>query len=71
MQTLLQLLEQCAESNTFDTGDPEKERCWINCSAYTRIHTKPIRRKSMTACSVCGMAVVLFSGTQKKGKYTR
>ena len=23
MQTLLQLLKQCAESNTFDTGDPE------------------------------------------------
>ena len=23
MQTLLELLERCAESNTFDTGDPE------------------------------------------------
>ena len=25
MQTLLELLERCAEANTFDTGDPENK----------------------------------------------
>ena len=55
MQTLLELLKQCAESNTFDTGDPENRMVLdqLFCAYQDSHETDPPEIQNLLAFGVC------------------